>query len=461
MTRFIKSPLYETWIDNQQLTKKLTICAPYMKLNALATIFDRFQITPDGDYHITVISNGRPDIFLKGSSDVSALQLLSTIPNVKLCLLDNLHMKAYLFDDAFLLITSGNCTAPGLFSPGNIEAGIGTDEPEMVKQFIEYCDSIIQDALILDTSSKILDYYEKIAAFRLSLSEELTLESRINREIITGAKGFEPYNHHIKGAKRPVYKPRDDNFTAGSSLSDLRKVSIVDTEIDLRELSPEVAYILGGIFIDGASIHELNGKFYNACTVKQNNRPGDKQFIVNLNNHSKYIQEIASVADCNISLKPADSYGLKELFNVHVGFSFLFVTSELNSNKRMRDIIGAVKQSDVNIVRAFLAGIFDTRGYVDSNFGYIGVDVSEAWVVQEIEGFLKKCNVEEYNYNPIRERDNKQGAPRKPQLRIKIKYYCEKIGLISPEKISSSLGYKELTKEQFNSDSLLPGLKRI
>ena len=106
-------------------------------------------------------------------------------------------------------------------------------------------------------------------------------------------------------------------------------------------------------------------------------------------------------------------------------------------------------------------GVFDTRGSIDRNFGFVVLDVSDENVAASLIALIQRCGVDAHNYNPSRERENNQGTPRKPQLRIKLRDYFNKIGIVSPDKASSAKENEDFSKEEFINDSLLPGLKMI
>ena len=462
MADFIKSPLFDNWFADQVPSKHLVVCAPYIKEDAIRTIFDQFKLTPSTAVIIDIFTTGRPDVFVSGSSDVSAFEFLSAFKTVSIYLVDNIHMKAYCIDDEVLLVGSGNCTSPGLFPQGNVEAAISSTESDVIIQFNAYCKAIAAVSQVLSNHEDIVAYCDDLSQFYGMVHEETQLESQARSTIRRlGRTKFISRKFVVKGIHRIRKKVNPLPWTSQSPASERRQVAIVNADLPLTDLTPEMAYFLGGIVAGDARVWVHNGNQYNDFTVKQNNSPKDAEFIERLSDHAKYVSETALSIEPEIVFHPAQELGLQGIFGVHVGFSLLFRTEFTDPIERKKTILDAIRDSDDEIVHAFLVGIFDTRGYVDKNFGFIGLDVSDEDVAAAVIALIQRCGVDAYNYNPSRERENNKGTPRKPQLRIKIRDYFDKIGIISPDKVSSAKENEDFSKEEFINDSLLPGLKMI
>ena len=462
MADFIKSPLFDNWFVDKVPFKHLVICAPYIKEDAIRTIFDYFKLDQSTSVVIDIFTTGRPDVFVSGSSDISAFEFLSTFKTVSIHLIDNIHMKAYCIDDEVLLVGSGNCTSPGLFPQGNVEAAISTTESDVIIQFNAYCKAIASVSQVLSNSTDIIAYCDNLSQFYGLVHEDMLFESRIHSAIRRlGRTKFISHKYVVRGTHRTRKKVNPLPWTPQSPASDRRQIAVINADIPLTDLTPEMAYFLGGIIAGDARVWTYNENQYNDFTVKQNNNPKDSEFIERLSNHAKYVSETALCIEPEIVFHPAKDLNLQSIFGVHVGFSLLFRTEFTNPSERKKTILDAISSSDDEIIHAFLVGIFDTRGYVDKNFGFIGLDISDEDVAAAVIALIQRCGVDAHNYNPSRERENNQGTPRKPQLRIKLRDYFNKIGLISPDKVASAKEFEDFSKEEFINDSLLPGLKMI
>ena len=150
MIEFVKSPIYDNWFKKHIPEKKLLICTPYMKQGALDKVIELYNLDERCDQiEVQVLLRGATQEFtINKSSDISILDSFLEmkhfdIDNVKR--VKNLHMKAYLVDDKYLLITSGNMTNSGMFvfsGQENFEGGIATDDENTINQFKEYFQNI-------------------------------------------------------------------------------------------------------------------------------------------------------------------------------------------------------------------------------------------------------------------------------------------------------------------------------
>ena len=116
------------------------------------------------------------------SSDIDVLYDFfynAAFANTNFRRLQNLHMKAYLVDDASLLITSGNMTNSGMFASGNhynIEGGIATDDEIIIRQFKDYFQRLWSQAEPLDLFLPHIE--EMYLAYIASLHKKLTPTER-------------------------------------------------------------------------------------------------------------------------------------------------------------------------------------------------------------------------------------------------------------------------------------------
>lgn len=153
MTAFVRAPFWDNWFVCNPVERSLIICSPYFKKSALDQIIENFHLDDDDCIlDIKILIRGASDDFIKGSSDLTALDALLglsciDIDNVRR--VTNLHMKAYLRDGEDLLIGSGNCTGPGLSFGGrlgNVEGGIQTDDVVIINDFCDYFEEIFEVA---------------------------------------------------------------------------------------------------------------------------------------------------------------------------------------------------------------------------------------------------------------------------------------------------------------------------
>lgn len=160
MLEFIQSPMYD-WLKKHKPTKSFVLCSPFIKNSAFKPLYDDIlKNCPD----IKLLMRGEKfDFTFAESSDIEVLDTLIertdfNIDNVRRLL--NLHMKAYLIDDKYLLITSGNMTGNGMFltrNHGNAEGGIATDDPETIAKFKEYFQLLWERGELLDAFYEIVE----------------------------------------------------------------------------------------------------------------------------------------------------------------------------------------------------------------------------------------------------------------------------------------------------------------
>ncbi len=179
---FIKSPIFENWFTKHKPEKSLLICTPYLKSYALDKINGFYKLAEiNSDFSFDVLIRGKLEDFINGSSDLSALESFLQLKIVdidKIRRLTNLHMKAYLLDDAHLLIGSGNCTKSGLFSNSsysNVEGGIYSTDSDVIRDFSQYFSDISSYSESLDSFyDKIIDEYNNhIDIFSPNINSEI------------------------------------------------------------------------------------------------------------------------------------------------------------------------------------------------------------------------------------------------------------------------------------------------
>ncbi len=224
MVEFIESPMYDNWFKNHIPEKKLLICSPYMKQTALDKILKLYDMENRcSELEIQVLIRGDIREFTYNkSTDFSVIESFLgmdsfDIDNFKR--VTNLHMKAYLVDDEYLLVTSGNMTDSGMFvvsGTENFEGGIATDEMYVIEKFKEYFIKIWNQGETLETF-----YDGLLSEYRAYLDTEYSDGEMVKRHI-----------------KRKKYK-----FTKKSKFTDDNgEILIGNVDYDFDKLLP-VGYI--------------------------------------------------------------------------------------------------------------------------------------------------------------------------------------------------------------------------
>lgn len=224
MVEFVESPMYDNWFKNHIPEKKLLICSPYMKQTALDRILKLYDVENRcSELEIQVLIRGDIREFTYNkSTDFSVIESFLgmdsfDIDNFKR--VTNLHMKAYLVDDKYLLVTSGNLTDSGMFvisGSENFEGGIATDDSVVIEKFKQYFLKIWEQGETLETF-----YDELMSEYRAYLNTDYS-----DREMV---------KRHIKRKKYRFTKK--SKFTADNG-----EVLIVDVDYDVDKLLP-VGYI--------------------------------------------------------------------------------------------------------------------------------------------------------------------------------------------------------------------------
>lgn len=192
---FVSSPIFNNWFDLNRPNQSLLICSPYLKNYSLEKIMDRYNLSTLHDLQLEVLIRGKLEDFIRGSSDISALESLIRLQGMdinKIRRLTNLHMKAYLIDNEKLLIGSSNFTRNGLFfsnGAGNIEGAICTTDTVAINDFRGYYDSIV-------TSSEPLDvFYDSIVQDYEIYFDKIS--DTINNAILSTISRHESRARHI------------------------------------------------------------------------------------------------------------------------------------------------------------------------------------------------------------------------------------------------------------------------
>lgn len=171
MIQFVRSPLYENWFKGQKPQNEIVICCPFVKKTALDRIVEHFGLDEKScNIRIRVLIRGKLEDFVRGSSDLAAIESLKRlcrVTEVDVRRLTNLHMTAYEIDHRQLLIGSGNWTNRGLFAlglDGNVEAAVATDDECAIGDFERYYEEVIGSSQSLDQFyATLCDEYAKYA----------------------------------------------------------------------------------------------------------------------------------------------------------------------------------------------------------------------------------------------------------------------------------------------------------
>jgi len=460
MSNFIISPIYENWVAKESLSDGLVICSPYIKKSALDEILYHFDIKQSSyDKKLTVITSGDPQYFAKGSSDITALRQLSLIPGVKIYLLNNLHMKAYCVDNKELLITSGNCTERGLFSGGNIEGGIATTDKREIAAFNEYCYEMMESSIKLENSSEITSFCDDVEQWLADNGSEIN--GLLRREsTLYSQSPFPKGNVLMKGNKR-VKRTQTNRFVPGTELHLNRQAIVVNSNFDYSHITTEVAYILGGIVLNGFHTVEYNQSNYVFSPVRYNNRPNDREFVTDLNEHrDKVIMLLHSISK-DISYLTTRELGDGLGFGGLVGFSVLFKSNLMSDRKNTLDeIFDDIKNSSKEIKISFLRGMFDSKGSPDATLKSIAIDVEDIAMGIKINEIIMMCGMKPFPVNNPREREHKDNVPRKAQVRVRLDEFFSIVGLLSPIRTKKS---SEITGREMQDvdDATFVGLKKL
>lgn len=243
---------------------------------------------------------------------------------------------------------------------------------------------------------------------------------------------------------------------------------VLDTGLHMNTqfLTEKVAYFLGGIYASEEGV-QSSGVEYKIAPVRYNYGAATELEIAQ---HFELVKAIAQpVLGQTIMAENIRGTSLDSGKNRMPGFSTFFRTTTL---EKLTDLIpplrNALENSQWNVQRAFLCGVFDGRSSADinkvnHNIRYLVLDC----ITDEVGDFLSQMvSMAGIRYNYNRHRDRLEGGkPRNPQLRIAdVDSFIFRVGLISPRRIN-------LLKEAYNfthnmvqvieCNEILPGLKII
>lgn len=228
-------------------------------------------------------------------------------------------------------------------------------------------------------------------------------------------------------------------------------------------LTNESAYFLGGIIAADETVTIDNTRYW-ISPVRYN-----KEYVTkaDLKSHFKSVNSIANVLNTQSYLVNGKyingTIEVPKFKNRHRGFVTLFPETEEVTVEELANLTATViENSSEEVVRCFIAGIFDGRGAIDFNtkkksIRFISLDCDNITVVKIFRSILDNFIT---NYNTSRER-LEGGNPRDNQFRIKnITYYYKTIGFISDVKFKKYLeGHSTVSINYENS--VLTGLKTI
>jgi phosphatidylserine/phosphatidylglycerophosphate/cardiolipin synthase-like enzyme len=137
MIKLIMNPCYDELLSLSAAARRsVKLCAPYVKANIVADIFNIMQ----SNVSVDLITKVNLKDYHSKASDVDALrQALRIGGRVFNC--SNLHAKVYIFDGSNCVITSGNLTTSGF--KVNEECGVLTDEAMIVSSAESFFSAII------------------------------------------------------------------------------------------------------------------------------------------------------------------------------------------------------------------------------------------------------------------------------------------------------------------------------
>lgn len=188
MIDFVESPIFDNWIKKYKPQKSILICSPYVKKKALEMLLETYGLENRNNIEFKLLIRGNSQEFtVNKSSDISIFDKFLEmdgfdIDNVHR--ISNLHMKAYLIDSKYLLITSGNLTDSGMFvisESENFEGGISTDDEETINRFMTYFTKIWEQSQCMnDFYEEVVDDYAKYIS--KEYSDDANVENHVRRK---------------------------------------------------------------------------------------------------------------------------------------------------------------------------------------------------------------------------------------------------------------------------------------
>ncbi|QFG01298.1 NgoFVII family restriction endonuclease (plasmid) [Psychrobacillus glaciei] len=124
-----------------QMLSSLIIVSPYISLWTIEQLLEKIQKYNE-PVKITVITTFERNNFLNGASSLEAIQLLVK-NDIQVYALNNLHTKAYIFNDSKCIVGSANFTRNGLLF--NHELLIVLDQVHDSEPIVEYTHKLLDD----------------------------------------------------------------------------------------------------------------------------------------------------------------------------------------------------------------------------------------------------------------------------------------------------------------------------
>ncbi|MBQ7497125.1 MAG: hypothetical protein IJU00_04730 [Selenomonas sp.] len=260
MLEFIESPLFKNWFEEHKPEKSFVCVSPYIKKEAMETVMNGINCNT---CKCQILIRGNAEEFsYNQSSDIQVLYDFFDDPsfdNQNFRRLQNLHMKAYLIDDRWLLVTSGNMTNSGLFlkgSRGNAEGGIATDDEQTIASFRNYFSKLWENSETLES------FLPKVEAMYLEYVQTMKRKKRKQER------------------KKAVYKaqlhitPEADSTSGKISIKDVPPMcNTEDLALTLKVIKEN-----GGT-IRYAALGDILRNDYNCRTVSQ--RSAENELVAN------------------------------------------------------------------------------------------------------------------------------------------------------------------------------------
>lgn len=256
-------------------------------------------------------------------------------------------------------------------------------------------------------------------------------------------------------------------------MSKVCTVNAIHTGVDLGidYLTINLAYFLGGICVGDRTI--INDNEYFLSLLRHNPRQATAlQLEEHYNNIKKLAESINKenfvymhdyFKNEDIDLRSSDSNnkifgqgkeGIITLFNVLI--------DGYNKEDFINDIREPLLNSDEDIKRAFIIGVFDSKGAYDKS-NLIAVDYNSDIVGNLISDILETLNIDFNNNNgtAARARTSLTARPRAAQIRLNYKTYLNRFGYISTYKLQHSLSKLNIDEYSIIGDNLLIGLNVV
>lgn len=247
-----------------------------------------------------------------------------------------------------------------------------------------------------------------------------------------------------------------------------REYVVLDTGLQMNTtyLTEHVAYFLGTIFSAEEYVVSDNIR-YMIAPVRYNYRAATELEIAE---HFELVRALARTVNGQTVMKDNIVHtSLDSGKNRMPGFSTFFRSSSLdNLHELIPELRTALSNSNWNVQRAFLVGVFDGRSSADIDKKTHKVRMLSLDCISDEVGFFLSDIIDDigirHNYNVHRDR-LEGGRPRNPQLRIKdVDVFMHRVGLISPRRINILFNayrhnYNFVDIQEINE--VLPGLKTI